>query len=254
VRWTRTVNLAQGIYRFTVFADDGARLFIDDQLRLTVPGTNTVNVQLFSSGDHKIVLEFFENFGNAAVSLSWGALLAPSNLVASPLSSTQISLSWNDNSAIEDGFKIERWNGSSYSQIATVGADVRTYVDSGLPGSTTFSYQVRAYNSAGDSGYSNVSSATTAPCSYALSPAAGGFGPNGGTGSITVLAAAGCPWSVGINSGWVQITSGGSGNGNGTVTYSVNPWFIKNGARSTTLTIGDRTFRISQDGPITCCD
>src|SRR5262249_52739339 len=136
VRWTRTVNLAQGIYRFTVFGDDGVRLLIDDQLWLAGSGTNTVNVQLFTSGDHKIVLEFFENFGNAAVSLSWGALLPPSNLVANALSSSQISLSWNDNSAIEDGFKIERWNGSSYSQIATVGANTNTYVDPGLAGST----------------------------------------------------------------------------------------------------------------------
>src|SRR5262249_24113994 len=155
-----------------------------------------VNVQLPWSGDHKIVLEYFENFGNAAVSLSWGALLPPSNLVANGASVSQISLSWNDNSAIEDGFKIERWNGSSYSQIATVGPDVRTYVDSGLAGSTTYSYQVRAYNSAGDSGYSNVSSATTFPCSYGIFPFANSFEPNGGTGSITVSTTAGCPWTV----------------------------------------------------------
>src|SRR5262249_45856809 len=69
---------------------------------------------------------------------------------------SEINLSWTDNSGVEDGFKIERWNGSSYSQISTVGANVTTYTDySGLTPGNTYSYRVRAYNRAGNSGYSN---------------------------------------------------------------------------------------------------
>jgi hypothetical protein len=115
------------------------------------------------AGFHEIKLEYFEVTGGAWVSLSWAPAppRPPTNLVAGAASTSQINLSWNDNSNFEGGFKIERGNGSSYTQISTVSADVRTYTDQGLPSSTTFYYRVRAYNNVGDSAYSNESSATT---------------------------------------------------------------------------------------------
>ncbi len=88
---------------------------------------------------------------------------APTNLTATAVSSSQINLSWTDNSNDETGFKIERKTGASgtYSQIATVGANVTTYSDTGLTSNTTYYYRVRAYNAAGESGYSNEANATT---------------------------------------------------------------------------------------------
>jgi predicted phage tail protein len=89
---------------------------------------------------------------------------APSDLIATPISSSQINLSWQDNSDDETGFKIERKTGSgSYAQIATAGAGVTSYSDSGLSTSTTYYYRVRAYNTVGNSDYSNEASATTLP-------------------------------------------------------------------------------------------
>jgi hypothetical protein len=88
----------------------------------------------------------------------------PSNLTATPLSTSQVNLSWNDNSNNEDGFKIERCTGSGCSdfvQIATVGSGVTSYPNNGLSASTTYSYRIRAYNSGGDSAYSNTAGATT---------------------------------------------------------------------------------------------
>jgi titin len=89
---------------------------------------------------------------------------APSNLVATPMSSSRIDLTWQDNSSDETGFKIERKTGSgSYAQIATVGAGVTSYNNTALTASTTYYYRVRAYNAAGNSDYSNEASATTLP-------------------------------------------------------------------------------------------
>ncbi|HEX9823253.1 MAG TPA: fibronectin type III domain-containing protein, partial [Actinomycetota bacterium] len=89
---------------------------------------------------------------------------APSGLGATGLSSSEISLSWTDNSTNEDGFKIERSPAGqgSWSEVATVGAGTTTYLDTGLTASTAFDYRVRAHNAGGNSPYSNVASATTA--------------------------------------------------------------------------------------------
>lgn len=90
---------------------------------------------------------------------------APSNLSATAASASQINMTWADNSSNESGFKIERKTGSggAYAQIATVGADVTTYNDTGLSEGTTYYYRVRAYNSTGNSSYSNDVNATTYP-------------------------------------------------------------------------------------------
>ncbi len=89
--------------------------------------------------------------------------IAPSNLTATAISTTQINLSWIDNSTNESGFKVERKSGvNSYSLIATVGANVTIYSDSGLTHNTIYTYRVYAINSAGNSlSYSNEATATT---------------------------------------------------------------------------------------------
>lgn len=87
---------------------------------------------------------------------------APSHLSATALSTTQVSLGWSDNSSNETGFRIERsTNGKRWSQVATVGAGVTSYSESGLKRNTTYYYRVRAYNSAGNSAYSNIASTKT---------------------------------------------------------------------------------------------
>jgi len=87
---------------------------------------------------------------------------APTNLTAAAISFSQINLTWNDNANNETGFKIERSpDGTTWTQIATPAANVTTYSDTGLAASTTYYYQVRAYNGAGDSAYSNTADATT---------------------------------------------------------------------------------------------
>jgi hypothetical protein len=88
----------------------------------------------------------------------------PTGLTATAASNSQINLTWVDSDTTEQGFKIERCTGagcSNFAQIATVSANVTSYSNTGLTGSTSYSYRVRAYNASGDSNYSNTASAVT---------------------------------------------------------------------------------------------
>ena len=89
--------------------------------------------------------------------------LAPTNLQAKAVSTRQIDLSWIDQSNNENGFKIERSRDGvfNWNQIATVGANVRVYSDTGLQKETLYFYRVRAFNDDGDSKFSNIAEAMT---------------------------------------------------------------------------------------------
>jgi len=104
------------------------------------------------------------------VSKGSGGLRNPANARASASSSSQINLSWSDRSSHETGFIIERRTGTSgtWDQIATVGANITSFNDTGLSAGTQYFYRVRAYSnsSLGNSRYysrqySNEANATT---------------------------------------------------------------------------------------------
>jgi PKD repeat protein len=100
---------------------------------------------------------------------------APSGLVATAVTESQIDLTWADNATDEDGFHIERSvNSGSWSVVASVGSNVTTYSDTGLGAWTTFSYRVQAFNADGVSAWSNVATATT-----------GGTGPAAHVGAVS---------------------------------------------------------------------
>jgi hypothetical protein len=97
----------------------------------------------------------------------------PSNLRITQTLPGEIDLAWDDNSNNATGFKIEHKLGltGNWVQIATVGAGVTTYHDTGLPQGTTYFYRVQAYNAAGDSGYTNEAVETTTLVSNIVSVA-----------------------------------------------------------------------------------
>src|SRR5262245_39683453 len=88
-------------------------------------------------------------------------------------------------------------------------------------------------------------------CVPTLSPAGASLPQVGGTGVVNVSTSSGCSWVATSNAGWITITSGSSGAGAGTVSYSV----AANGGaqRSGTITINSQSFNITQaPNPASC--
>ena len=83
-------------------------------------------------------------------------------------------------------------------------------------------------------------------CSYAIAPQSLTVSANGGPQSINVVATNGCAWNASSNAGFLSITSGASGSGNGAVNFQVaaNAGITRSG----TLTIAGQTLTVTQNG------
>ena len=81
-RWTRTIPLAAGNYRFIATMDDGMRVWINDQLVIdswTRSQEHTVSVdRSLPAGNHRFRVEFFEDGGDATAIFRW-ELIGASN-------------------------------------------------------------------------------------------------------------------------------------------------------------------------------
>jgi hypothetical protein len=82
-------------------------------------------------------------------------------------------------------------------------------------------------------------------CSYTIQPGGQTMPAAGGPGTIDVTAAANtCAWTAVSNAGWITITGGGSGAGNGRVTF--NAAANSGGSRTGTISVAGQTFTLSQ--------
>jgi hypothetical protein len=61
-------------------------------------------------------------------------------------------------------------------------------------------------------------------CAYTVAPAEGGTDYNGGSFTATISRTSGsCPWQATSGAGWITLTGATSGNGSGTLAYTVGP-------------------------------
>ncbi len=147
-----------GCSTFTEIATVAANVVSYQNTGLTAGTTYQYRVRAYNTAGNS----GYSNTASATTTVTLPA--APTALSATAASSTQINLAWTDNSNNEDGFRIERCQNagcSTFTEIATVAANATTYQNTGLTAGTTYQYRVRAYNTAGNSGYSNTASATT---------------------------------------------------------------------------------------------
>jgi hypothetical protein len=90
-------------------------------------------------------------------------------------------------------------------------------------------------------------SPTGPTCTISIAPAALTHESGGGSGSISVTAPQGCAWTAATTDSWIVINSGASGDGSGTVAYSVGANSTAN-ARVGTITIGSERHTVTQVG------
>ncbi len=121
----------------------------------------------------------YSSYSNTA-NATTATLAAPTALTASVASSSQINLSWTDNTAYESNYYVERSpNGSSsWTVIATLGANVTVYSNTGLTVGTAYYYRARAYDGKNYSAYSSVANQTIRTVA-ASTGANGSISPNG---------------------------------------------------------------------------
>lgn len=87
---------------------------------------------------------------------------------------------------------------------------------------------------------------TTQSCSFDVDPKSEKFDEDGGEDRIRVRSTDTCAWSALSQSGWIEITSGRTGKGDGEARYRVAA--NTGPAREGTLSVADEIIKIRQDG------
>ena len=143
---------------------------------ITTTGPNAVSYTDFGrTSEEEVCYRVF--------ALSFGAESAPSNtacttppapattLRAKSLDGENIDLTWTDNSAVEDGYEVRRWNGTDWEIVASLPENTISYRDVVSAGAIPY-YTVLAMKDGGHSDFSNISTISPrAPGSVQAIPA-----------------------------------------------------------------------------------
>ncbi|MEK7990678.1 MAG: fibronectin type III domain-containing protein, partial [Thiotrichaceae bacterium] len=101
-----------------------------------------------------------------AYELEFNLATAPTDLILTPSSQTEIKLDWTDASSDETGFKVLREG----VEIIALALNTNTFTDNGLTCGTTYNYEVYASNGAGDSTPALTGSQASADCTILVAP------------------------------------------------------------------------------------
>lgn len=175
VRWSGYVQPLYGEeYTFYTATDDGVRLWVDNQLLINEwvdqGGTEHMgSITLVAGRKYPIRMEYYEGGGGAQAHLSWSSasqakqiipqsrmssvdtpLNAPDNVTVSPVSATEIIVTWDDTNSDpnEDGYVIQRkpYHGvNQWHEVGQVSANVTSYTDTdSISGFVQYTYRVGA--------------------------------------------------------------------------------------------------------------
>lgn len=146
-RWVGNFDLAEGEYTFTARADDGVRVWIDDELVIDEwrhqGARNFTAKQFLTGGTHTIKMEYFEGGGHAVAKLDWeadqtGKPATPAELRTTKVTQESVSLAWEKGQWV-DHFKLMR-NG----QIIADNLKEDNFVDSTVEVTKSYNYSVIA--------------------------------------------------------------------------------------------------------------
>lgn len=199
-KWIRLVRVGD---TFTAFeSGTGTNWSLVGSATLALPPTLYVGFALTSHRDGTLGTATFDH-----VVVSGGStpppttvIAPPSGLTATAVSSSQIDLSWADNSTNETGFEVERsTDGVNFSRATTMAANVTRFSDLGRSAATTYTYRVRAIGAGVASSYSTAASATT-----------GAIAPPSGTWSLTDIGSVGLSGSNEANGNIITVRGAGA--------------------------------------------
>ena len=152
-------------------------------------------------------------------------------------------------------------SGCAWSATASAGWITVTGGSPGSgPGTVTYTITVNATTEArngaltigGQSHAITQRGRTSTACRYDITPDTAEFGKDAGTGTVTVIAPAGCAWTALSTAPWITFASAATGSGNGSVPYAVarnNDIAERRGA----IAVADRMFTVRQAGDSGSC-
>ena len=128
--WREIVSLPPKASSYT---DSSLAPFVNYQYR----------VRVFNNADRSVAY-------SETIEVITGYSNPPTNLRAVPVSSSQLRLTWNDNSNDEIYFSVQRRGATQgqFREIARVGANETTYFDEGVTANNAYVYRVAAVNEA----------------------------------------------------------------------------------------------------------
>jgi hypothetical protein len=95
-----------------------------------------------------------ENYLNSLVELP-EVLFRPIAFNADTMNGMEVHIKWQDISDNEDGFIIERSAGSGFSELASVNANITSYIDNEVPDYGRYYYRIKAFNAEMESYYTD---------------------------------------------------------------------------------------------------